>query len=272
MSYPINSSIPASTETYSQGREGHSIEWIIIHYTGGSGNARENCQYFSGGNRGASAHAFIDGGAEIYESVKPWDTAWAAGNWDMNTRSYNIEFCSNGEDFSEEMIKQGAWLVQKLMAENGLSASRVIRHHDAYDHGDKNSNWVGAHKSCPAPYMDGEKWRNLHARLTGDSVDNGGSDNGGTITPGADGGYTGQGFNGAYRVNVDALNVRSAPTVNSSIWAVYARDEIVNLDDWYTFADGYVWGRYTSYAGLTCYIAVGLATGKPENDDYLVRA
>ena len=43
------------------------------------------------------------------------------------------------------------------------------------------------------------------------------------------------------------------------------------LDDWYTTADGYVWGRYATASGATRYVAVGRATGKPEADDYLVR-
>lgn len=76
---------------------------------------------------------------------------------------------------------------------------------------------------------------------------------------------------GAYRCNVDCLNVRDAPGLGGHIVAQYYAGEIVNLDPWYTIADGYVWGRYTSYTGHTRYIAVGLPTGQPEPDDYLVK-
>ncbi|NLH92589.1 MAG: N-acetylmuramoyl-L-alanine amidase, partial [Atopobium sp.] len=47
--------IPASTSTYSSGRGGKPIGWIVIHYTGASGTARNNGTYFSGGDRNASA-------------------------------------------------------------------------------------------------------------------------------------------------------------------------------------------------------------------------
>ncbi len=176
MSYIIDRSIPASPLTYTKGRAGFRIEKIVIHYTGGKGNARENCLYFSGGNRQASAHFFIDGGPRIYESVSPRDTAWAVGNKRMNRRTVSIEVCSNGEDFTEDEIKQTAWLVQKLMQDYGLLARDVIRHHDAYDYGNPNEPWASPHKACPAPYMNEKKWRKLHARLTGESIDNGGND------------------------------------------------------------------------------------------------
>ena len=52
----------------------------------------------------------------------------------------------------------------------------------------------------------------------------------------------------------------------------YSSGQTVVLDDWYKIADGYVWGRYTSYSGHTRYVAVGQATGKPAADDFLVKA
>lgn len=77
---------------------------------------------------------------------------------------------------------------------------------------------------------------------------------------------------GAYRCNVDSLNVRDRPSLSGAVAASYSRGETVVLDDWYTVADGYVWGRYTGRSGAVRYIAVGKATGKPEADDYLVKA
>ena len=44
------------------------------------------------------------------------------------------------------------------------------------------------------------------------------------------------------------------------------------LDGWHAVADGYVWGRYTSWGGNVCYVAVGRATGKVEEDGFLVKA
>ena len=76
---------------------------------------------------------------------------------------------------------------------------------------------------------------------------------------------------GAYRCNVNSLNVRDQPSMSGNVVASYSSGQVVNLDDWYTIADGYVWGRYTgASSGELRYIAVGPATGKPESNDYLV--
>lgn len=134
-----------------------AIDRIVVHYTGTTASARNNATYFSRNeNQGASAHYFVDDiTPEIYQSVAEGDTAWHAGNWDMNCRSIGIEVVSAGEDFSEVEIAKLAWLVQKLMAKYGIGASGVIRHYDVTG------------KLCPAPYVDAGKWAALKARITG---------------------------------------------------------------------------------------------------------
>ena len=133
------------------------IDRIVVHYTGTTASARNNATYFSRNeNQGASAHYFVDDiTPEIYQSVAEGDTAWHAGNWDMNCRSIGIEVVSAGEDFSEVEIAKLTWLVQKLMAKYGIGASGVIRHYDVTG------------KLCPAPYVDAGKWAALKARITG---------------------------------------------------------------------------------------------------------
>lgn len=88
-----------------------------------------------------------------------------------------------------------------------------------------------------------------------------------SITEASTGGFAG----GTYRCNVSKLNVRDRPSLSGSVVASYSRGEAVVLDDWYTIADGYVWGRYTGRSGTVRYIAVGPHTGKVEADDYLIR-
>lgn len=84
-------------------------------------------------------------------------------------------------------------------------------------------------------------------------------------------GGTSESFGGVYRCTVDWLRVRDAPSLSGLEVAHYDTGETVTLDDWYVIADGYVWGRYTSYSGATRFIAVGKATGKPEADDFLIK-
>ena len=87
-----------------------------------------------------------------------------------------------------------------------------------------------------------------------------------------DPGGTGEFQGGKYRCTVDGLRIRKSPGLDGELYgASYNTGETVNLDNWYTIADGYVWGRYTSWYGETCYIAVGPHTGKAEPDDYLVK-
>ena len=65
---PINTSIPASKETYDR-LGGRDVAFVVLHYTGNvSDTAEANCKYFAGGDREASAHYFVDEDS-IYQSV-----------------------------------------------------------------------------------------------------------------------------------------------------------------------------------------------------------
>ncbi len=157
----------ASPYTFTYGRGGYSPDYIVIHFTGGTGTAKQNCQYFSGGNRNSSAHLFIDGIDDgiVWKSVLISNTAWATGNFNFNQRSISIEVVSNGEDFSEVEIKKLAWIVPILMRDYGIPASRVIRHYDVVDYATVGRT-VDPHKHCPAPYVNYSKWSKLHSQIT----------------------------------------------------------------------------------------------------------
>lgn len=151
------------SDHYTKGRSGYSLTHIAVHYTSTKASAKNNAVYFARNeNQGASAHYFVDDiSAEIYQSVKDTDTAWAVGDWAMNCRSVSIEVVSAGENFSNTEIKKAAWLVQKLQAKYGIPDSRVIRHYDVNG------------KRCPAPYIDATKWKNLRNKLVGGSTSEG---------------------------------------------------------------------------------------------------
>ena len=171
MGYSIQS-IPASSRTFTRGREGCAIGHIVVHYTGAAGGAVDNGRYFAGGARGASAHYFVDSTA-IVQSVADSDTAWAVGNWGANLRTLSIEVCSAGEDFTQGERERLRWLVRTLMERHGIDADHVIRHYDVYDrYRNIGGRWIDPHKCCPAPYApnggdsSGAKWRELHAYIT----------------------------------------------------------------------------------------------------------
>ena len=135
----------------------HAVDRIVVHFTATLASARNNATYFARNeSQGASAHYFVDDiTPEIYQSVAEGDTAWHAGDWQMNCRAIGIEVVSAGEDFSATEVEKLGWLVRKLMAKYGIGASGVIRHYDVTG------------KLCPAPYVAASKWAALKAAITG---------------------------------------------------------------------------------------------------------
>lgn len=140
-----------------------AVDRIVVHFTATLASARNNVTYFSRNEgQGASAHYFVDDiTPEIYQSVAEGDTAWHAGDWQMNCRAIGIEVVSAGEDFSATEVEKLGWLVRKLMAKYGIGASGVIRHYDVTG------------KLCPAPYVAASKWAALKAAITGGAASGG---------------------------------------------------------------------------------------------------
>lgn len=107
------------------------------------------------------------------------------------------------------------------------------------------------------------KWQSWGYQLLGWTEDIDGAHIDGLTTTG------GGSLSGAYRVDVDVLNVRDRPTTGGAVVAQYRRGQTVNLDGWSTNADGYSWGRYIgASSGKHRYIAIGTQDGK---NRYLVR-
>lgn len=62
-----------------------------------------------------------------------------------------------------------------------------------------------------------------------------------------------------YKVNVDTLNVRSAPSTSAPVVAQYHYGQTVNLSEGGMIADGYIWARYIGGSGATRYVALAPA-------------
>lgn len=78
----------AHENNYMEGRDGEKIDKIIIHWTSGTLGGTD--AWFNNPDSGVSAHYGI-GGKIIHQYVKEEDTAFAAGNWEANKTSVNIE-------------------------------------------------------------------------------------------------------------------------------------------------------------------------------------
>ena len=109
----INQGKPCHSSNYSS-RGGSSIKYIVIHYTANNGDtAQNNCSYFSGAGRNASAHYFV-GDDGIYRSVPDAYKAWHCGGtsyykhpYCRNANSIGIEMCSRIDSSGHYYIRDG---------------------------------------------------------------------------------------------------------------------------------------------------------------------
>jgi len=158
-------------------RNGASIRYIVIHYVGAISSAKNNCIYFCGGDRDASAHFFVD--SEIWQCIPESKAAWHCGGGLQdtgsamnggnrgatlhgictNSNSIGIELCCYRHNGiitpTPESIKTAAPLVRHLMKKYGIPAGRVVRHFDVTG------------KCCPNGYISAKAWAGLHEKLTG---------------------------------------------------------------------------------------------------------
>ena len=171
------SKYPALRCNYGNARALNTIKYIVIHYTANDGDtALSNAKYFARGNRGASAHYFIDSN-NIVQSVEDNYVAWSVGGSKYsdcsktgggkfyskctNSNSLSIEICddikNNAIYPTEATINNVVDLVRTLMKKYNVSIDNVIRHFDVTG------------KKCPM-YWCGDsqknaKWQEFKSRL-----------------------------------------------------------------------------------------------------------
>lgn len=153
---------PSNCYTY----RNDDILFIVIHFTGNNGDtALNNCTFFSGANRKASANYF-SGNDGIYQSVPDNWAAWAVGGTNIykhrycrNMNSISIEMCSRvGADgkyyIDDDVVEQTIKLTRYLMNKYNVPVENVLRHYDVWD------------KKCPEPFVrQPELWENFKKRL-----------------------------------------------------------------------------------------------------------
>lgn len=150
-SIEVNTSIPSSSSNY-YSYPNREIKYIVMHYTGNSSDtAKSNASYFGGGERGASAHYFVDD-TSCYQSVALNNAAWGVGGTSVykhtdcrNLNSVSIEMCTGGDYIvSDTTIENAAYLCATLCDYLDIGAEEVdtyvLRHYDVWD------------KRCPAQW------------------------------------------------------------------------------------------------------------------------
>lgn len=146
----------AHKSNYGSTRSESSIKYIVIHYTGNNGDtAANNCTYFQGANRHASAHYFVDGGAYVYNSVPVKYVAWSVGGFYSksngagtyyqkctNANSVSVEMCNCVKSIPQKVFDQTVELTRFLMDKYNVPPSRVVRHWDVNGK-DCPARWTG---------------------------------------------------------------------------------------------------------------------------------
>lgn len=143
-------------------RNGQSITYIVMHFTGNQNDtALNNANYFGGGNRDASAHYFVDDN-NIIQVVEDNNASWNCGDGNSaygitNQNSIAIEMCGTGGDISAATENNTVDLVKYLMNKYNVSLDRVVRHYDA------------SRKICPSPWSSNSwaKWYEFKNKLAG---------------------------------------------------------------------------------------------------------
>ena len=120
-------------------------KYIIIHYTGNKGDtAKNNVDYFYGGNRGSSAHLFVDDN-ECWQSVEFNKGAWHIGNSNTapnNQNSIGIEMCCNSQGVVSERTENNTIeIVKWLMSEYNIPIENIRTHAEVTSYGKICPNW-----------------------------------------------------------------------------------------------------------------------------------
>lgn len=242
---------------HSSGRN-HKIDRITPHYVDGNCTVETIGEIFSPSARRASSNYGIGSDGRIGMYVEEKNRAWTSGSSYNDNRAITIE-CANLSDGS---LTASCWkslvdLCVDICRRNSIPRLNYT--------GDDSGN-LTMHKwyqgtDCPGPWLSKQFKRladEVNAILEGKEPPP-------TPTPTPD-------FGGLYECMVTSLNVRTQPTLDGEIVAHYGYGDFVQLDNWYTSADGYIWGRYTGLqSGKLRYVAVGRDTGKVEDDDYLIK-
>ena len=263
------------------GQRNHAIDTITPHYVVGYASARNVATYLRDApDRKANANYIIGKDGEIVLNVEERNRSWCSSSSANDNRAVTIEcanYMSAGSGHVYGQLPDATWaslvaLCADICRRNGKT--RLVYRGSANYSGLATTDMLlTMHKwfastDCPGPWLS-----NQFNRLANEVNKALGGASAPTVTAApATKATTGAGFGGTYRCTVGKLNVRDAPSLAGSVVASYSRGETVVLDDWYTSADGYIWGRYTgASSGKLRYVAVGRATGKVEPDDYLVK-
>lgn len=116
-------------ENYTAGRDGTTVDRVVIHYIVGTLAAADAT--FADPDSGVSAHYGIGEGS-FHQYVSEINIAWHAGNWAMNQRSIGIEHSADPDRAPTEATYQTSIdLCVRICREYGLNPQTQIIPHSS---------------------------------------------------------------------------------------------------------------------------------------------
>lgn len=151
---------------YNFSNRSEKIKYIVVHDVGAHSTARNNRDYFAGGNRDASADFFIDSTNIIqtidYNQHYSWAIGDGAGKYGKtNGNSVSMEMCLEANlKPSTSTVNNTIDLVKYLMKALNISADNVVRHYDC------------SHKNCPGSFSanNWSAWTDFKKQLASQPV------------------------------------------------------------------------------------------------------
>lgn len=248
----------------------NGAQYLVIHETANPGASAYNHTLYWANNPDYAVHYVMElDGSVVYNTVPDDRLAWHVGNGNYETVGIELAHAISQEQFDSQWNEAVKWAGDYLSS-RGWGIDRLLSHNEC------RWIWGGTDHTDPDGYFAeyGRSWSEFEAAVAA-YMGGGYVPDGGHASTAPDDGspaYVDDGFGGTYTCMADALNIRSGAGLGYWCYGdMYYYGETVELDGWYAIADGYVWGRYTSWGGSTCYVAVGRATGQVEPDDYLVK-
>lgn len=108
------------------------IKYIVIHYVGALGGAEDNCRYYGGGNRNASAHYFVGFNGEVWQCVEDANIAWHCGASSYkhaecrNANSIGIEMCVRKKNTKSMGATDKDWYFEDATVEAAAELTRYL--------------------------------------------------------------------------------------------------------------------------------------------------
>ena len=114
------------TKHYSEGREGKSVDKVVVHYNAGNLTV-EGC-FSVWQTREASAHYQVESNGRIGQLVWDSDTAWHAGDWNANLTSIGVEHANMADGtITEQALDAGSHLVAAICKHYGLGRPEWLK-------------------------------------------------------------------------------------------------------------------------------------------------